>query len=303
MPLCAGRRPTRAEVGVALGLGAALCWGLADYVAARAARTVGTLRTVVGFHVVATALLAALALATGALDDVGVDDLPQFALIGTLGWGSYVAFYGALRIGPISIVSPIVSGYAVVTVLLAVVVLDERLSTAELLAIVVSFGGVALASVDPRGVGHPARAQALGIVLAVVTMVLIGTFVFGVAYRSDDLGWLAPILLARAFSLLWLVGQAGVTRALGPPDRRPLVLGAIALLAVLDTGGYVCFNVGTTHADTAIVAAASAPYALVPVAAGVALLHERPARTQWAGIALVLAGLVLLGIVSGLPGG
>lgn len=285
-------------MGILLGLGAALCWGLADYVAALSVRLAGTVRVVLGFHVVATVLLAILALATGALDDVGLDDLPLFVLLGFIGWGSYVAFYAALRIGPISIVSPIVSGYAAVTVVLAVIVLGERLSPAEVAAILVSLAGVVLVSVDMREVGHPGRARALGVVLAVATMVAIGAFVFGVSYRTDELGWLAPILLGRGFTLVFLVGHARVSRTLGTPDWRPVVMGAIALLAVLDTGGYLLFNIGTTLAETAIVAAATVPYALVPVAAGVAFLHERPARAQWAGIALVIGGLVFLSLAS-----
>jgi len=40
----------------------------------------------------------------------------------------------------------------------------------------------------------------------------------------------------------------------------------------------------------------SAPYALVPVAAGVLLLHERPSRLQRAGVALVIGGLIVLGL-------
>jgi drug/metabolite transporter (DMT)-like permease len=72
----------------------------------------------------------------------------------------------------------------------------------------------------------------------------------------------------------------------------------IALIAVVDTLGYVAFNVGVRHADTSVVATAAAPYSVVPIVAGVMLLHERPKTTQWAGIALVLAGLVLLGLFS-----
>jgi drug/metabolite transporter (DMT)-like permease len=35
----------------------------------------------------------------------------------------------------------------------------------------------------------------------------------------------------------------------------------------------------------------------VPIVAGVLLIQERPSRAQWAGIALVIVGLVLLGLV------
>ena len=37
-------------MGIALGLAAALSWGLADYFATLASRRAGTLRVVLGFH-------------------------------------------------------------------------------------------------------------------------------------------------------------------------------------------------------------------------------------------------------------
>jgi drug/metabolite transporter (DMT)-like permease len=67
---------------------------------------------------------------------------------------------------------------------------------------------------------------------------------------------------------------------------------------LVDTGGYVCFNLGVGHAPTAIVAAASAPYALVPIAMGVSLFRERPTRAQWLGVACVLVGVIVLGAVT-----
>src|SRR6187401_1173158 len=110
-------------MGIALGLAAALSWGLADYLAAVASRRTGSLRVVFGFHVVAIALLAVLLVASGkSLAAVSAGDLAWFVLFGVLGWASYLGFYRALAIGPISIVSPIVSAYAAVTVLCAVII-------------------------------------------------------------------------------------------------------------------------------------------------------------------------------------
>ena len=68
------------------------------------------------------------------------------------------------------------------------------------------------------------------------------------------------------------------------------------LIAVVDTLGYVAFNFGVRHADTTVVATAAAPYAVVPIVFGVMLLHERPRWAQWAGIGLVIGGLILLGL-------
>ncbi len=286
-------------MGILLGLTAALSWGLADYFAAMASRRSGSFRVVLGFHLAAMVLLTALLVATGeGLSDVSGGDLAWFAFLGVLGGVSYLAFYQALAIGPISIVSPIVSAYAAVTVVCAVVIGGERLAGGETVAIVVVILGVLLASSDLAQMHHLERVALLGILLALATAVVIGAFVYGVAYFSADYGWLVPIFLARGFSTLFLVlvslrgGEWRFT------DRSPRLLTTIVLIAVVDTLGYVAFNFGVRHADTSVVATAAAPYAVVPIVAGVFLLHERPRTTQWAGIGLVIAGLVLLGLVS-----
>jgi drug/metabolite transporter (DMT)-like permease len=154
-------------------------------------------------------------------------------------------------------------------------------------------------------------------------MCLLGAFVFGVSYYRQRIGWLGPIFLARGFATVFLLGHVlvrgarvtpprtaagaaagaaagehgGEPAAVQPSSRAPVVA-IIALLALVDTGGYVCFNLGVGHAPTAIVAAASAPYALVPIAMGVSLFRERPTRAQWLGVACVLVGVIVLGAVT-----
>jgi drug/metabolite transporter (DMT)-like permease len=285
-------------VGLALGLSAALLWGLADYSAAVASRETGALRVVLGLNLFALVVMGALVVVTCDLSRVGLEHIPPFLAIGALGALGYLAFYGALAIGPISVVSPIVSGYAAVTVVLALIVLGESLSLAEGSAIAVVIAGVVLASADlapGRAVEH---VRARGLVLAILAMLGVGGYVFAVGYYAGDLGWLVPIFLARAFTSLFLFGA--VLREGGPvvPVRSARLGWTIALLAVLDTGGYVAFNVGIEHADTAIVAAATAPYAVVPIVVGVLILRERPGPIQRAGIAAVVGGVALLALVS-----
>ena len=286
-------------MGIALGLAAALSWGLADYFAALSSRRAGALRVVLGFHVVATALLAIVLFASGGgLSNLTGGDVAWFAFIGALGWFSYLAFYRALAIGPISIVSPIVSAYAAVTVLCAVLIAGERLSADEVLAVAIALLGVLLASSDLAQIRAIERVAALAIVLALAAAVTIGAFVYGIAHFSDQYGWLVPIFLARAFSTVFILGTAlrGGTWRL--PHRSLGLVAMIGFVAVVDTIGYIAFNFGVRHADTSIVATAAAPYAIVPIVAGVVLMGERPTPTQWTGVGLVIAGLVLLGLVA-----
>lgn len=304
-------------MGIALGLGAALSWGLADYFAAVASRRAGALRVVLGFHLAALIPLTVLVLATGALARVSVAEVWVLVGVGAVGWLSYLAFYGALAIGPISVLSPIVSGYAAVTALLAVAFAGSHLSAMQAVAVAITIGGAMLASADVKEIlrAKLRRRSVLGVVLALCAMVLLGAFVFGVSYYRRRIGWLGPIFLARGFATLFLLGHVlatsarasgsrGEPHAIGGEDGglriRPRVwlYAIVAVLALLDTGGYVCFNLGAGHASTAIVAAASAPYALVPIAMGVSVLRERPTRAQWLGVACVVLGVVVLGVVT-----
>jgi drug/metabolite transporter (DMT)-like permease len=320
-------------VGVLLGLGAALSWGLADYFAALASRGIGALRVVLGFHLFALIPLTALVLVTDGLAKVTGHEIVFYVLIGAVGWVSYLAFYGALAIGPISVLSPIVSGYAAVTVLFAVLFAGDVLSGLQAAAVGITILGAMLASADVRAIVHTKlqRRSLLGFVLALSAMALLGGFVFGVSYYRPQLGWLGPIFLARAFATVFVLahvltgGRAeppaagaeempeidAVTAGAGPlaagavsvPDPRAgrrwhTLLGLLIILALLDTGGYVFFNVGVGHASAAIVAAASAPYAIVPIIMGVTLFKERPTGAQWVGVACVIAGVILLGAVS-----
>lgn len=198
------------------------------------------------------------------------------------------------------------SGYAAVTVLLAVAFAGSRLSAPQALGVAVTIAGAMLASADVRQIvrARLERRSALGFVLALCAMTLLGAFVFGVSYYRGRIGWLGPILLARLFSAVFLLAHVlstGATRAypIAPAaEGRRRLRATVTLLALLDTGGYVCFNLGVGHAATAIVAAASAPYALVPIAMGVSILGERPSRAQWLGAGLVVAGVIVLGAVT-----
>lgn len=316
-------------MGVALGLGAALSWGLADYFAAVASRGIGALRVVLGFHLAALIPLTVLVLVTDALARVSLGQVALFVLVGAVGWVSYLAFYGALEIGPISVLSPVVSGYAAVTALLAVLIAGNHLSALQAIAVAITIAGAMLASADVREIARAKleRRSALGFLLALAAMALLGAFVFGVSYYRQRIGWLAPIFLARAFATVFVLGHVLASRGRpgsvtgdAPPAtgdifsavagvpaapagrraaRRPGKLVALmALLGLLDTGGYVCFNLGVGHAATAIVAAASAPYAVVPIVMGVSLFAERPTGAQWLGIAVVISGVILLGVVA-----
>lgn len=286
-------------MGLTFGLGAALCWGLADFYAALASRRVGALRVVFASHIVAMLVLTALMVALGGFAPLAWSDVVPFVGVGALGWLSYLSLYAALAIGPVAVVSPIVSGSAAVAVLLAVIIIGERLSPLATIAISVTIFGVALASADVRQVlsGVLERKATGGLVLALCAMVLFGAFVFSLAYYQQTLGWLVPIFLGRGFATLFLLIHLIAARQQPLPGRSPALLSMLGFIAVIDTGGFILFNLGARVGETAVVAAASSPYSLVSIIMGVIFLAERPTVVQWLGVALVILGIVGLGVI------
>ena len=196
-----------------------------------------------------------------------------------------------------------------ITVLLAVAFAGSRLSATQAVAVAVDNrrGDARLCGISATiaRISPPTACRGSGSCSRCVQWGCWGTFVFGVSYYRSDIGWLGPIFLARGFAAAFLFGHLLCARrwaradsgapspdSFAPMRPRGRLIGLIALLAVLDTGGYVCFNLGVGHASTAIVAAASAPYAVVPIVMGVSLFRERPTPTQWLGAGAVIAGVV-----------
>ena len=282
-------------MGILFGLLTALSWGVSDYVATLATRRTGVVTALVSFHVVSTVVLGVAVAASGALDGVTARQLGVLAAFSLVGWAFYLSFYKALSIGPISIVSPIVSGYGAVTVVLAVVGLGESLNAGQTAAVGVSVAGVLLASSDLGQIRQIERQQRLGLLLALVATVAGGGFVLGISLYSEDLGWLGPIFLGRLFVTGLLLASSA--RHVNLRELRPgSTLGLVAGVAILDTAGFVAFNLGVQKAATSVVATAAAPYAVPTIILGVLLLGERPKPPQWVGIGLVIGGLVLLGL-------
>ena len=276
------------------GLGAAIAWGLADVGAAVVGRRIGSLAALVLAQLASLALILTWYLVerpvwSGTPGDVGI-----LAMNGAIAAVAYVLLYRGLELGPIALVSPIVAAYAVPAIALAVILLDESLSGAVLAGIVVTLAGVVLTSSDLRGVGAERMSRA-GVPVALVSMLLFGLATYVLGLEAQQLGWLTAAVIGRVFSVLSLLVLAGV--------RRPRLLGdgvkgigRAALVGVADIAGVVFYSIGSERGLISIVTAASATFILIPVAAGILWLEERPAATQLAGVALVVGGLLLLGL-------
>jgi drug/metabolite transporter (DMT)-like permease len=291
-------------------LTAAVAWGLADFLGAVSTRRVGLLVTMCVGQLVAGAALGITA-ATLAGDGVHLawGDVGALVVSGVLGAGSYAGFYRALQLGPVSLVSPIFSAYAMVTVVLAVLVGRQALGAAAAAGVALTIGGVVLASASgqrgaPAGSPPQAGRRHSGVPYALAAMLAWGVTTYILARSAEHLGWFFPVAVSRAVTLVILLAAAAATavgsRGGQPSSARPgAPLTRLALPAgagLLDVLAFLAFARAGQVGPVPVAAAASACFPLIVIAGGVLVFKERLRAVQFVGAGLTIVGLLVLGL-------
>jgi drug/metabolite transporter (DMT)-like permease len=295
-------------------LSAAVGWGVADFLGAVSTRRVGVLVTMCVMLVTGCAVLAITA-ATPAVSGVHLTrgDVAILVLSGVLGAGSYAGFYRALQLGPVSLVSPIFSAYAMVTVLLAVLVGEQALGPGVATGVALTIGGVALASFSPAPSPAPSPAsdapavagpRRSGVPYALAAMLAWGVATYILVHSAPQLGWFFPVAISRVATLaVVLTAGAGIAvsrRGGAPAPVRPGArLARLALPAVaglLDMLAFLAFARAGQVTSVAVTAASSACFPLIVIAGGVVVFKERLRAVQFAGAGLTIVGLLVLGL-------
>jgi drug/metabolite transporter (DMT)-like permease len=280
--------------GFVLGTLAAVSWGVADVLVTYLSRRAGFLRTLLLSQAFGVALLVVVAVALDDLPGPSTGQLLALIALGPVAVAAYAGFYRALELGPIAIVSPIVSANGAVVVVLAVLVLGESLTAGQVVGCLLVFGFIVLAGREPGA--DRAEGDGSGVRLALIASIAFGGYLFALATLSDDLGWLVPILVARSATVA-IVSAVAVARP--PPGRGSLArmgLLGCAAAGLLDASGYLVYNRGAEIGEVAITSAAAAAYPVIPILVGLFALRERIAWHQLAGVGGVLCGMVVLSL-------
>jgi uncharacterized membrane protein len=288
---------------VIFGLVAALGWGLADYFAHLAGRRLGSLMAVVIGQIFAATAVTVILLGSGN----GLSSLGGWwwlvAINGIVAMLAYALHYHALELGPVSVVSPIGAGYAVVGVLLAVVVLGERPGGLALAGIACSIVGAVLVSTDLRAMRAGLRARPPGLWWGVASAVGFGAAGFTLGVISQKSGiWQAALFSSRIAMIIAFIPLVVARRGQFGRLRTSTALGAGVAFAVVagatDVLGVGSYSIGTEQGYLSIVLAASAVFPLIAVLLSQLTLHERLAPNQYVGVGFVVLGLLLLGLGS-----
>ena len=272
---------------LALALGASLAWGVADFVGPLVGRALGALRVLFWAQVgglVAIAIAVAVR-GEGPHQWLVLLAIPA-ALAGTLGlW----AYYRGIAAGAISVVAPIAGASAIIPVVVGIATGDSP-SALQIAGIACALVGVVLASLERQ---EGTRRIAAGVGLALLAAIGFGSYFPPMhAAGKADFWWAS--LVFRTTALLVIAAAVGVQR----PDlrlrRRDLMI--VLGVGIGDTIGNVLYAASSGHGLISLTSVLASLYPIVTVLLAAAVLSERTAPTQRAGIALTLAGVVLISV-------
>ncbi|NEY31015.1 EamA family transporter [Streptomyces sp. PRKS01-65] len=276
-------------------LATSLLWGLADFGGGLLSRRTPALTVVVISQCIAVAVLGAIVVATGGWSEAG----PRlwFAVgAGLVGPVAMLAFYKALALGPMGVVSPLGS-LGVAVPVGAGLALGERPGPAQVAGILVAVAGVVLAG-GPQLRGAPVQRRA-------VLLTLVAAFGFGavmalIAEASTTVtGLFLALFVQRVTNIV--VGGAALCVSVRrggtalPPDGFPWrSLPALAFVGLADVAANGTYSVAAQHGPVTVAAVLASLYPVVTALAARGILDERLRAVQAAGAGLALAGTVLL---------
>jgi len=279
-------------------LATSLLWGLADFGGGVLTRRIPALTVVVVSQIIAVAVLGTVVAATGAWSEAG----PQLwfaAAAGLVGPVAMLAFYKALALGPMGVVSPL--GSLGVTVPVTVgLMLGERPGLLQFAGIAVAVLGVVLAG-GPQLRGAPVQRQA-------VLLTLLAAFGFGavMALIAEASTTVTGLFLALFVQRVTNVAAGGAALYVSVRRGAPALpedggtgavraaLPALAFVGLADVAANGTYAMAAQQGPVTVAAVLASLYPVVTALAARGFLSERLRGVQAAGAGLALLGTVLL---------
>jgi drug/metabolite transporter (DMT)-like permease len=277
---------------VLLALGAALGWGVSDFLGGLKSRSSSVLLVLLLSQTTALVLLSVLvAVDAAALPDPG--HLGYAAVAGLSEAIGIAALYRGLSVGTMSVVAP-VAATAPVLPLLAGLALGEVPGPLSSAGLVLAAIGVVITSVQRDAAGPAAVRVGPSVGYGLLAALGFGLFFLAMDAASEaGVGW--ALLVARLTSVTgMLLAVIGVWLRGRRPRARGADLPVVALIGLLIMTADFLYATATTQGLLGVAVVLGSLHTIVTIGLARVVLKERLDRLQRAGIVVVLLGVLAI---------
>ncbi|MCA6092862.1 DMT family transporter [Streptomyces sp. SCA3-4] len=279
-------------------LATSLMWGLADFGGGLLTRRMPALTVVLVSQLLAVLALGTIVIGTGGWSEAG-PELWYAVAAGVVGPAAMLAFYKALALGPMGVVSPLGALGGVAVPLGVGLVLGERPGILQFAGIAVAVAGVVLASGPSRG-GAPVQRQTL--LLTLVAAFGFGSVMALISEASHNLtGLFLALFVQRLCNVVVGAGALYASVRRGNPalpeegwSAIRSALPALAFVGLADVAANGTYSIAANNGPVTVAAVLASLYPVVTALAARGVLRERLRTVQAAGAGLALVGTVLL---------
>lgn len=211
---------------------------------------------------------------------------------------SWLCYFHALQKGDINKVVPIDKSSTVLTILLALIFLQEGISGVKILSVLL-IGGGTLLMIDKKDKETNVQKQSSGSMIYAVLSAVFASLTailgkIGIAGIDSNLGTAirTTVVLVMAWLMVFLTGKQGEVRRI---EKKELIF--ICLSGLATGASWLCYYRALQDGPASVVVPIDKLSMLVTIAFSWIVFHEKLTKKSTAGVILITVGTVLLAVV------
>ena len=283
---------------VLMGILVMLSWGISDIFAAKVSRRIGARAIFFYSQLILVSLFLISSPLNGFPSHISLGDMALIALCGILSLIGYLSLIKGLQQGPISVVSILSGSAPVITVIMALLFLDERITLLQGIGVICAIIGAILASLSLKEMrSFSFESWRKGARYGFFSMVGFGLFYVIADGLVERMGGFYPIFFAKSVSfLVFLCLPRAVSAVRGEKISGKWLWLMVGAIGVLEFLGQIFYGRGVDLGQTAIIVPIASAFPIVTITLAYIFFKERLEKTQYLGIFTALVGIVLIAI-------
>ena len=278
------------------GIAGMFGWGLYDFLGGVFAKQIGPYKSFFWSQLAGLVSILLLGLLMTPSITVSSSVMFLFPLAALLYSAGYLFFFKGFEIGNLSIVAATMNLWAVFTMLFAFTFMGQRLSTTQIVGVLMILIGVTLASLNWIEIQQRKFQLSAGVKEAIA-----GAFFFGIYWNVseiivEEIGWLVSTALIKlsivVFMLLYsILSKHGMSLA-GATSKT---MSAIFFMGMVEAGAVAVVNYGLTIGDAILITPIASALSIVTILLAIIFLKDKITRHQGLGVATAVVGIVVTG--------
>ena len=192
-------------LSIVFGVLGATAIGTADLITIGLARKIGLVTTGMWEKLLAVLIVTPYFLFTIPTSDIMFEHWDLLILLGVVNLITYLVLIKSLQIGPVSVIAPLTTLFSIVSLGLAYLFLDEKLTYTQVSVIGVALTGAVVTVLRTGNFNLVSSSLTAGVLLGLLATLLVGTQMFLQGAISKQVGWFFGVYFPMMLSIFGFI--------------------------------------------------------------------------------------------------